>query len=335
MANRQDVGTSPSSPEIGRRQLARKVDLTERTHPWWYALCQTTTGGINCQSRLAAIVCAASILLCATPARADSTQRSFVGNFIGNDATVENYLSVSGSYDRAQNAESLYLEKTISTKSSFSLFVGYQRLEQEGEQTSASGFSNLGLGYKRVLITLPRHEFMFTINPTLEVPIGSTSVGSESHPRAGGDLLFQKGFGDLPESLSMLRPAGIEGDAGWESKVTGARDDLLSADFEVEYSLGYLDANIAPGSVQYALRDLTPHLDFDYAQYLSAHRNSSQPDFELTPGIAWLNSTFEINLGVQVALNRASSGSGAVAFVWLLGVSYDQLVPALGWNPFD
>ena len=273
--------------------------------------------------------------MCAASARADSTPRSFVGNFIGNDATVENYLSVSGSYDRAQNAESLYLEKTISPKSSFSLFVGYQRLEQEGEQTSASGFSNLGLGYKRVLITLPRHEFVFTISPSLELPVGSSSIGSESHPRAGGDLLFQKGFGDLPDSLSILRPAGIEGDAGWESKVTGARDDLVSADLEVEYSLNYLDANVAPGSVPYALRDLTPHLDFDYAQYLSAHRNSSQPDFELTPGIAWLNSIFEINLGVQVALNRASSGSGAVAFVWLLGVSYDQLMPALGWNPFQ
>ena len=47
----------------------------------------------------------------------------------------------------------------------------------------------------------------------------------------------------------MLRPAGIEGDAGWESKVTGARDDLLNADLELEYSLGYLDANVAPGSV--------------------------------------------------------------------------------------
>ena len=75
----------------------------------------------------------------------------------------------------------------------------------------------------------------------------------------------------------------------------------LSADLELEYSLDYLDANVAGGSVPYALRDLTPHLDFDYAQYLSAHRNSSQPDFELTPAIAWLNSTFEINLGVQVA----------------------------------
>ena len=90
-----------------------------------------------------------------------------------------------------------------------------------------------------------------------------------------------------------------------------------------------------PVCVPRALRELTPHLDFDYAQYLSAHRNSSQPDFELTPAIAWMNDTFELNLGVQVALNRASSGTGAVAFVWLMGVSYDQLFPALGWNPFQ
>ena len=73
-------------------------------------------------------------------ARADPPSRSFVGNFIGNDATAENYFSIGGAVDKAQDSESLYLEKTISPKSSFSLFVGYQRLEQEGEQTSASGF---------------------------------------------------------------------------------------------------------------------------------------------------------------------------------------------------
>jgi hypothetical protein len=117
--------------------------------------------------------------------------------------------------------------------------------------------------------------------------------------------------------------------------VTGTRDDLTSADLELEYSLAYLEANVARDSVPHGLRDLVPHLDFDYAQYLSAHRNSSAPDFELTPAIAWLNSTFEINLGVQVALNRASSSdTGAIAFVWLLGVSYDQILPALGWTPF-
>jgi len=271
------------------------------------------------------------MMLCATLASADPAPRYFVGDFIGNDATTENYLSVSGSVDRAQNSESVYLEKTISPNSSFSLFAGYQRFEQEEEPTSSS---NLELAYKRILIAIPRHEFVFTINPSVELPLGNNTGSSETHARAGLDLLFQKGCGDLPEVLRLLRPVGLEGDWGWQSKVTGARDDLISADLELEYSLHYLDENVAANSVPRAMRDLTPHLDFDYGQYLSAHRNSSAPDFELTPAIAWLNSTFEINLGVQVALNRASSGTGAVAFVWLLGVSYDQIVPALGWTPF-
>jgi hypothetical protein len=283
--------------------------------------------------KLIVVLGIASILGVST-ARADPPSRSFVGNFIGNDATVENYLSISGGVDRTQNFESLYLEKTISSDASFSLFVGYQRLEQEGEDAAISGFSNLGLGYKHLLLSLPANEFVLTINPSLELPVGDSRV-SETHPRAGGDVLFQKGFGDLPESLAMLRPAGIEGDAGFDSKVTGARDDLLNADLELEYSLGYLDANVTPGSVPALMRNLTPHLDFDYAQYLSAHNNSSAPDFELTPAIAWMNDTFEINLGAQIALNRASSGTGAVAFVWLLGISYDQLLPALGWKPFQ
>jgi hypothetical protein len=278
------------------------------------------------------IASCAVILLCASTARADLSDRSFVGNFLGNDAIPENYFSISGSVDRAQNAESLYIEKTLSSGSSLSLFAGYQRLEEEGE--TATGWSNLSLAYKQVLVSLPHREFVLSISPEAELPVGDRSVGSESHARAGFDVLFAKGFGDLADSVALLRPAAIEGDVSWEGKVTGARDDLLSATGEIEYSIGYLDENVGSSSFSHALRSLTPHLDFDYAQYMSAHRNSTAPDFELTPAIAWLNSTVEINLGVQVALNRASSGSGAVAFVWLMGVSLDQIVPALGWKPF-
>jgi hypothetical protein len=69
-----------------------------------------------------------------------------------------------------------------------------------------------------------------------------------------------------------------------------------------------------------AIRNLTPHLDFDYAQYLSAHRNTSAPDFELTPAAAWLNPIFEANVGVRVGIKHSSSTNGAVAPVWLVGV---------------
>jgi hypothetical protein len=273
----------------------------------------------------------ASTLICATAAIADQIPRSFVGDFIGNDATPENYLSVSGSVDRAQNSESMYLEKTISPASSFSIFVGYQRFEVEEESTTSS---NIAIGYKHILFSMPSHELLCTINPSIELPLGNRTEGSDSHARAGFDLLFQKGLGELPDSLRLLRPFGFEGGWGWESKVTGTSDDLTSADLELEYSFAYLDANVARDSVLPALRNLAPHLDFDYEQYLSAHGNSSAPSFQLTPGVAWLSSTFEINLGVQVALNRAASDTGSVAFVWLLGVSYDQIMPALGWTPF-
>lgn len=274
---------------------------------------------------------ALSLLFCPLTARADLSPRYFVGNFIGNDADPENTFTVSGGVDRAQNFESAYLEKTISPTSSLSLFGGYQRFEQVGDDQTASGFTNLDVAYKQVMLSLPQHEFLCSISPTIELPVGDPDV-AETHPRGGGDVLFQKGLGDLPDSFRMLQPIGVEGDAGWDSKITGARDDQLSADLELEYSLHYLDERV--GSVPVLLRDLTPHLDFDYAQYLSAHNNSSAPDFELTPAIAWMNDTYEVNLGAQVGVNHASASSGRVAFVWQLTVSYDQLVPALGWTPF-
>src|SRR5260370_34768268 len=99
-----------------------------------------------------------------------------------------------GSVDRAEDSESLYLEKTISRDSSISLFGGYQRLEQAGETTT--GWSNLSLAYKNVLISIPQHEFMLSIAPEAELPVGNRSVGSESHSRARLDLLFANGFLD-------------------------------------------------------------------------------------------------------------------------------------------
>jgi hypothetical protein len=156
-------------------------------------------------------------------ARADLDQRWFVGNFIGYSAQPENYFSISGGIDRSQNFESVYLEKTISSESSLSLFAGYQRLEQEGESTA--GWSNLTLAYKRILIAIPRREFVLSISPGVELPVGNRSVGSESHTRAGFDLLVEKGLVDLPDSLRMLRPAALEGDVGFDKKVSGAQDD--------------------------------------------------------------------------------------------------------------
>lgn len=270
-----------------------------------------------------------TIVVAAAPAGATPPRYS-IGNFTGGGASPLNYVEISGGVDRTQNFESLYLEKTISSDASFSLFAGYQRYEQQGDMEAVSGFTNIGLAYKHVLYAIP-DKFTLSLSPMLELPTSSGGIGEESHPRAGGEGLFEIGFIKLPESLRLLRPAYIEGDAGWDSKVTGARDDQLWSDLSVGYSFQYLDnAQVMP----VLLRHLSPYLEFSYAQYLSAHRNSSIPDFELTPAVSWLNDTYEIDLGLQIPVNAGASSAGAVSFVWALGVNYDQVIPALGWNPF-
>lgn len=273
----------------------------------------------------------AATALAAGPAGGGAPRYS-IGNFTGGSASPLNYLEISGGVDRTQNFESLYLEKTVSPDASFSLFAGYQRYEQQGDTEAVSGFTNLGLTYKHVVFAIPE-EFTLSVSPMLELPVGSRGIGEESHPRAGGDVLFEQGFIKLPDSMRSLRPVYIEGDAGWDSKVTGARDDQVWSDLTVGYSFEYLDASVAP-SMPRLFRQLSPYLEFSYAQYLSAHRNSSSPSFDLTPAISWLNDTYEIDLGVEVPVNGSTSSTGAVSFVWALGVNYDQLVPALGWNLF-
>ncbi|HJU10432.1 MAG TPA: hypothetical protein VJ728_06135 [Candidatus Binataceae bacterium] len=151
----------------------------------------------------------------------------------------------------------------------------------------------------------------------------------------GIELIGEKGLADLPKPLSVLRAAAFEGDVAWLTKVSGARDDLVSADAEIEYSLDYFDRFVCPGCIGTELRGLTPHLDLDYDQYTSAHRNISSPVFYLVPALAWLNSDFEINLGAEVALNRGSSTDGTVGFVWLIGVTLDDIMPGAKWTPFN
>jgi hypothetical protein len=284
-------------------------------------------------TEIATILFVSALMAGPRDAFADSFQRVFVGNFIGYSADSVNYFSVSGASSRGVSSASFYLEKALSKNSSISLLAGIGRLDIE--TGLATGWDNFSFSYKQTILSVPTHEFALALNPLFELPMRATGAGAESHPRWGIELLAEKGLADLPKSLRVLRAAAVEGDVAWETKMTGVRDDLVSADAEIEYSIDYFDRYICPGCAGEELRGFTPHLDLDYDQYTSAHRNISSPVFYLVPALAGLHSDFEINLGAEVALNRGSSSDGSVAFVWLVGVSLDDIVPGAKWTPFN
>jgi hypothetical protein len=283
-----------------------------------------------CRPALAIIFAAAAFLATSSNAAADMPDRIYVGNFLGYNAEPANYASVQGQVSSGTTTASGYFEKTVSPDSSLSLFGGLE--QYTGQESGDGGWQNLELSYKHVVVDWREHELMLSLAPSLEIPVGDSSA-AETHPRGGADFLYLKGFGDLPESVAPLRALAIEGDFYWDSKLSGARDDLMYTTAEIEYSIDYLDANVIHVTTDNFLRHLTPHLDFEWAQYFSYHRNISQPDFELTPAVAWLNGVYEVNLGAQIAMNRSSASTGTVSFVWLLGVSLDN-VPPFSWNMF-
>jgi hypothetical protein len=117
----------------------------------------------------------------------------------------------------------------------------------EIETGPATGWDNIAFSYKHIIASVRAHEFAAAVSPLFEVPTGTPNTGAESHPRWGIELLAEKGLADLPEPLRALRALAVEGDAAWETKVTGAHNDLISADAEIEYSVDYFDRYTCPG----------------------------------------------------------------------------------------
>ena len=54
----------------------------------------------------------------------------------------------------------------------------------------------------------------------------------------------------------------------------------------------------------------------------------------MTPGIAYLGDYCELSIGTQIALNHAAPTGDRVAVVGLVEIFYDNILPALRWNPF-
>lgn len=101
--------------------------------------------------------------------------------------------------------------------------------------------------------------------------------------------------------------------------------------FEVEYSLRYLDGFVERNGIRTPILDLVPYVQFNYSQAFIASRLTTSPDFRLTPGIAYLGDTFEVTFGPQIALNAHASGD-KVAVLGLVEIFSDGIFPSLARN---
>src|SRR5256712_1235685 len=139
--------------------------------------------------------------------------------FVSDELTLPNILHIkrraSGDESAAQETEfSGEYSKRITPNFGFSLKGALVHVDpQKGE--SVSRFDNLEVGLKYQAFTSAEHEVIFSLGLSWEVGgTGGKAIGAESFDVVTPALFFGKGFGDLPDSLSALKPLAVTGLVG-------------------------------------------------------------------------------------------------------------------------
>ena len=147
---------------------------------------------------------------------------------------------------------------------------------------------DLSIYFRQALYISVPHELELTLSPVLILPTGNRQIADQGYTHLGGEALLGKGFGDLPDSptLQYLRPLAVQAEAGYAGRIQGPANSDVFGNFELEYSLKYLDRYVERLNVGRPLVDLVPYVQLNYSQSFIASRLTTSPDFRLTPGLA-------------------------------------------------
>jgi hypothetical protein len=219
----------------------------------------------------------------------------------------------------------------------------YLKLSPYGEKT-VHGFGNLELGTKYEVIKSEAHEAIVSLG--LDVELGGTGrklVGADSFTTWTPAIFFGKGLGDLPASLSVLRPIAVTGLVGLEipgsastRTISDGEIDLerhantLQYGFALEYSLIYLQEHVKDVGLKAPFDRMIPLVEFAFETPLDRGQ-SGQTTGTINPGIIWSGQYCQIGAEAMIPINsRTGSNVGVLV---QLHFYLDDLLPKIFGKP--
>jgi hypothetical protein len=271
---------------------------------------------------------------------------------VADEAIVPLYSSLKhpaevGDGDVVDNAVNWSVFRLLTPKLGIGVDSGWVSRNWVGSQRS--GFDITSVDLKAEIYRNDLHEALVSAG----VAWGFGHTGAQGIAANAPDLIapgvfFGKGFGDLPDYLSWLRPFGVSGAVSVAHPLAGGTSTNIGLDsqtgqlgplptrnvdiwhwgFAVEFSTLYLTNRYTPGKLpkEEPLNQLVPLVEFafDSAQ-------GSKTFATMNPGLSYVAVTWQIAAEAIIPLNGATGRSvGARAQLLLF---LDDLIPSVFGKP--
>jgi hypothetical protein len=169
---------------------------------------------------------------------------------------------------------------------------------------NASGFENLEITPTWQFITDADSEFVASAAMSFEIGGSGSAAVADRFTTYTPKLLFGKGFGDLPDSMEMLRPFAVTGVIGYAIPGTSTQSRSIEWSGVVEYSLLYLQNNVRDQGFSKVVAHLTPLVEFAMSSPTDAGGGGTTGT--INPGLIWTGQYTQLAVEAIVPVNHAS-----------------------------
>jgi hypothetical protein len=220
-----------------------------------------------------------------------------------------------------ETAISVEIAKRITPNLGIELSQEFMDLSPKHEH-EASGFGNLELGAKYQFLVNGEHEAILSLGADVEIGgTGQNRVDAESFSMWTPAFFFGKGLGDLPDTLSLLRPVAVTGSVGITIPTSGStgtnggelerHPNVLQYGFAVEYSLIYLQEQVKDVGLGPPFDRLIPLVEFSFETPLNRGQNG-QTTGTIDPGVIWSSKYVQFGVEAMVPINGRTGNSVGV-----------------------
>lgn len=191
----------------------------------------------------------------------------------------------------------------------------------------ANGFQNLETTFKYRVFKDPAHEFVMSVGLSVEwAGTGAGNVGADPFNTYTPTVYFGKGWGDLPDTFSWLRPVAITGQFGYaipgrNSTTTfgidaGTGDATIDTEFHprvlnwggsIQYSMPYLKSAVNDLGLPDFINHLIPLVEATLqTQVGNTLTSGTMTTGTINPGVIWVGNTFQVGVEALIPINRES-----------------------------